>query len=205
VKPSTPERFFQFRRQEEGEVRFKALLTLIVSTVAFPVGLTLLTEPTQAQFPFNGPCGGPPIGIGGVLPGGLSTRDPACREIHGIDGKCLDAAGGSSANGTRIILWPCHGGANQRWKVMASGLVIGIGGKCLDALGGNSANGTPVILWSCHRGDNQLWEITNNRELLGIGNKCLDVSGGGSANGSPIILWTCHGGPNQRWDARYAP
>ncbi|WP_020524935.1 ThuA domain-containing protein [Catelliglobosispora koreensis] len=32
-------------------------------------------------------------------------------------GKCLDANGGSSANGTQLILWACHGGTNQRWTL----------------------------------------------------------------------------------------
>ncbi len=32
-------------------------------------------------------------------------------------GKCLDAAGPSSADGTRLHLWTCHGGANQRWAL----------------------------------------------------------------------------------------
>ena len=30
-------------------------------------------------------------------------------------GRCLDAAGGGSANGTRLIILDCNGGANQRW------------------------------------------------------------------------------------------
>jgi hypothetical protein len=32
-------------------------------------------------------------------------------------GKCLDANGGSSANGTQLIIWSCHGGTNQRWTL----------------------------------------------------------------------------------------
>jgi hypothetical protein len=28
---------------------------------------------------------------------------------------CLDVNGGGTANGTGVILWSCHGGANQRW------------------------------------------------------------------------------------------
>ncbi|MEV3856357.1 ricin-type beta-trefoil lectin domain protein [Streptomyces sp. NPDC050095] len=30
-------------------------------------------------------------------------------------GKCLDAEGGASADGTRLIVYTCSGGANQRW------------------------------------------------------------------------------------------
>ncbi|GAB3444746.1 ThuA domain-containing protein [Actinophytocola sediminis] len=35
--------------------------------------------------------------------------------VNSGSGKCLDANGGSSANGTQLIIWSCHGGANQRW------------------------------------------------------------------------------------------
>ena len=31
--------------------------------------------------------------------------------------KCLDANGASSADGTQLIIWTCHGGANQRWTL----------------------------------------------------------------------------------------
>ena len=36
-------------------------------------------------------------------------------------GKCLDVAGGNPADGTPIVLWPCHGGANQKWSFMKKG------------------------------------------------------------------------------------
>ena len=32
-------------------------------------------------------------------------------------GRCLDATAESSANGTRLIIWDCHAGANQRWQL----------------------------------------------------------------------------------------
>ncbi|XVV08015.1 RICIN domain-containing protein [Actinosynnema sp. CA-248983] len=28
----------------------------------------------------------------------------------------LDVSGGSTANGTKVQLWACNGGANQRWS-----------------------------------------------------------------------------------------
>jgi streptogrisin C len=30
-------------------------------------------------------------------------------------GKCVDIAGWNSSSGARLIIWSCHGGANQRW------------------------------------------------------------------------------------------
>jgi hypothetical protein len=32
-------------------------------------------------------------------------------------GLCLDAFGAGAANGTKIILWSCHGGTNQQWSL----------------------------------------------------------------------------------------
>jgi alpha-L-fucosidase len=38
--------------------------------------------------------------------------------ITGVQsGKCLDAYGAGTANGTRIVLWTCNGGANQKWQL----------------------------------------------------------------------------------------
>ncbi|MFJ9884745.1 RICIN domain-containing protein [Streptomyces sp. NPDC091287] len=32
-------------------------------------------------------------------------------------GKCLDASGAASADGTKLHLWTCHTGANQKWAL----------------------------------------------------------------------------------------
>jgi hypothetical protein len=40
--------------------------------------------------------------------------------IVGIGGKCLDVAGGNSDDGTEVLLWDCHGGDNQRWRILPS-------------------------------------------------------------------------------------
>jgi hypothetical protein len=156
-----------------------------------------LGESARSQSPAR-PCGGEPD------PTPSEWIDEACAEIRGIAGKCLDVENNSSADGTRVILWPCHGGIGQRWKVLRDGRILGIDGKCLDVFGGSADNSTPVIIWTCHGGDNQRWEITNMSELRGIGNKCLDPSGWGAANGASIILWPCQGRSNQWWRARYA-
>jgi len=37
--------------------------------------------------------------------------------VNQASNKCLDANGASSANGTQLIVWSCHGGANQRWTL----------------------------------------------------------------------------------------
>jgi hypothetical protein len=37
--------------------------------------------------------------------------------VNAASGKCLDANGGSSTDGTQLIIWSCHGGTNQRWTL----------------------------------------------------------------------------------------
>jgi hypothetical protein len=77
-----------------------------------------------------------------------------------VGGKCLDAEGSGSADGTKAILWDCHGGANQRWNVNANGTITNAqSGKCLDADSRGTANGTKIILWSCNGGTNQQWTL----------------------------------------------
>jgi WD40 repeat protein len=124
------------------------------------------------------------------------------REIQGLAGKCLDVKAANPDNGTPIILWTCHGGDNQQWKITPAGEIRGLANKCLDVSGANSADGASITLWTCHGGDNQQWKITSAGEIRGIANKCLDVYGANSTDGTPIILWTCHGRYNQKWTFR---
>src|SRR3954453_10941551 len=103
------------------------------------------------------------------------TSIASAGEIQGIGGKCLDAEGISSANGTKIQLWDCWGGANQKWSFNPDGSIRGIGGKCLDAEGISSANGTKIQLWDCWGGANQKWSFNPDGSIRGIGGKCLDA------------------------------
>ena len=37
------------------------------------------------------------------------------REIRGWRGKCLDVYANDTADGTPVLAYTCHGGANQKW------------------------------------------------------------------------------------------
>lgn len=75
-----------------------------------------------------------------------------------IAGKCLDANGQGTTNGTKVILWTCNGQANQQWKLNVNGTVTGVqSGLCLDVSGAGTANGTLVQLWTCNGQTNQGW------------------------------------------------
>ena len=40
--------------------------------------------------------------------------------VNPQSGRCLDATGPSSANGTRLQIWDCSGAANQQWTTPAA-------------------------------------------------------------------------------------
>jgi hypothetical protein len=79
---------------------------------------------------------------------------------------CATVSGGGTANGTRIVIQPCNGGAAQSWRAVS---VSGTGrftlrpanspNRCLDVPGGSSADGVQLQIWDCHSGTNQQWQI----------------------------------------------
>ena len=85
--------------------------------------------PMRGRRPFAGDShagsgvGLPPAGVG-VLSLPIGTRlgvrltSPIEGTIVGVQsGLCLDASGQGTASGTKLILWACGSGANQRWSV----------------------------------------------------------------------------------------
>jgi hypothetical protein len=82
----------------------------------------------------------------------FTIRNSAANKCAGL------ADGGSSANGTDLVLWDCHLHADQwwygdgnLWRSTASGKCVGL------ADGGSTANGTRLVLWNCHYHANQQW------------------------------------------------
>ncbi|MGH3858863.1 RICIN domain-containing protein, partial [Actinokineospora sp.] len=119
--------------------------------------------------------------------------------IVGGSGKCVEPSGGSSADGTALVLWTCGGGADQRWTAPGDGTVRALG-KCMDVAGGATANGTKVQLYNCNGTGAQLWSAQPDGSLRNPrSGRCLDAAGASSADGTRLILWDCHGGANQRW------
>ncbi|MFE0459081.1 ricin-type beta-trefoil lectin domain protein [Kitasatospora sp. NPDC058965] len=73
-------------------------------------------------------------------------------------GKCLDATGNGTANGTKLELWDCNGGANQQWSNGANGSLFNpVSGRCMDNPYGANTPGTQLQLWDCNGGANQRW------------------------------------------------
>lgn len=75
-------------------------------------------------------------------------------------GKCLDAVGGGTTNGTRTQLAACDGTPGQVWQAETNGQLVNTrSGRCLDALDKSTADGTPIQLWDCWGAANQIWTL----------------------------------------------
>jgi hypothetical protein len=74
-------------------------------------------------------------------------------------GRCADASGAGTANGTLIITYTCSGAANQQWVLAGSQLRNGNSNTCLDVPGFATADGTQLELYTCNNGTNQSWTL----------------------------------------------
>ncbi|MEV5877259.1 ricin-type beta-trefoil lectin domain protein [Streptomyces sp. NPDC052101] len=113
-------------------------------------------------------------------------------------GNCLDASGGSSANGTEVIGWDCHGGRNQGWWYDPGQRSLHLElthDRCLDVPGGAYTAGTGLIVWNCHGGTNQqfLRDSGTIRPAAAPG-LCLTQA----AAKDRVRLQNCDGSPDQR-------
>ncbi len=129
--------------------------------------------------------------------------------IHMSTGMCMDVEGASSADGTRLQLFPCHGGVNQLWSfdvpptppLPEPGTLVGLGGKCADVEDAATADGTPVNLFECHGNANQRWQFESVAPFFrvrGLAGKCLQP-GGLTGSGNPgLVIGPCDGSED-RW------
>jgi glucosylceramidase len=118
----------------------------------------------------------------------------------GLAGKCLDVAGGGTANGTAVDLYDCNGTSAQQWTVRADGSLQALG-KCLDVTSGSTDDGAKVQLYDCNGTSAQQWSYNAaTGDIVDVAaDKCLDVTDQSSANGALAQIWTCGGTSNQKW------
>ncbi|MFG3194669.1 ricin-type beta-trefoil lectin domain protein [Streptomyces sp. NPDC048208] len=135
--------------------------------------------------------------------GGQSGDSSRTGAFAGLAGKCLDVAGGSSANGTAVQLYDCNGSTAQQWTVAADGSVRALG-KCLDVVSASTADGAKVQLYDCNGTAAQRWSYnTATGDVVNTAaDKCLDVTDNSSANGARAQIWSCTGAANQKWTLR---
>jgi hypothetical protein len=128
-----------------------------------------------------------------------------------LGGKCLDDRANSSANGNKVEIWTCNGGAAQNWAFVPDGYpgspgTVRINSKCLDITAKGTANGSKVQLWPCNSGANQQWRLAGFGELYNpVSGRCLDDTAKSRTNGTQVQIWACNGGSNQSWTLTASP
>ena len=137
-------------------------------------------------------------GTGGSGPTTPPPSGSRTGPITGLAGKCIDVAGGNSANGTAVQLWTCNGSAAQQWTAGTDGTLRALG-KCRDVKDVGTANGTKLQIWDCAGGANQRWTATNGTLVAANSGRCLDVTNVSSADGALLQIWDCTAAANQRW------
>ena len=118
--------------------------------------------------------------------------------------RCVGTAnGGSQVNYTRLVVWDCHGFADQQWQIQPDGRIRNaLSGKCIGTEnGGSMVNYTALVVWDCHAGADQRWRLLDNGQLQNVySGKCIGTANGGSmVNYTHLVVWDCHGGGDQRW------
>ncbi|WP_371483435.1 lectin [Kitasatospora sp. NBC_00315] len=159
--------------------------------------LTLAATPNTGWA--SGAGSAPPSynGNGGAKPPAAQVG-PTGALGSGVAGKCLDAAAGGTANGTKAQSYDCNNTAAQHWTVPGDGTVT-LAGRCLDVNAGSTADGATVQLWDCNQSDGQKW-LAKGGALVNTGSgKCLDVPGSGTANGLQLQIFGCNGTAAQQW------
>jgi len=180
-----------------------ALIQSVAKTPRTPAQIESLLKATAHPFPNPQ---GVPIGTG-ILDAYAAVASVVATDgdgqIIGMGGKCLDAAGGGTGNGTPIQVWSCNGFSQQKWFATVSGAgLMGVpSGRNLDAVGYGITDGTRLQLWGATGASNQAWRFTNSA-IVGVGGKVMDAVNGGSANGTKLQLWDSLGNPQQTWNFR---
>lgn len=128
---------------------------------------------------------------------------------------CVEVKNFYVHNGAPIVLHPCTGGANQKWKVYYytngdSRYVNVHSRKCLEVVNYYRHQGAKLVQWTCHAGANQLWRERDYRNGIrytyrswAVANKnsglCLDAPG--RVRFAQVQQWGCNGTNWQQWIA----
>ncbi|MET9436675.1 family 43 glycosylhydrolase [Streptomyces sp. NPDC006551] len=175
---------------------------------------------TRAQkFTWNAdgtPNFGAPVALGTVRPGpsGETAATPtAYTLVNRNSGKCLDVAGGSTADGTNIAQWTCNGGAHQKWRIEDLGddtsqLVNVATGKVMDTADCSVADGADLRQWSWLNNNCQKFRLVHTasgdhvRIVNESSGKVADVADCGTANGADVRQWTWLDNACQQWQLK---
>ncbi|GLW56721.1 RICIN domain-containing protein [Kitasatospora phosalacinea] len=164
--------------------------------------------PAGAVATFTWP--GTPTGGGGGGTGGTIDTAAWYTLANANSGKCVDATGWGTANGTAVQQWACGTGANQQWQFAptdggyyrVTNRNAAATAQVLDVTGAATADGAKLQTWQWSSGANQQfkpvqradgsWTLVNRNS-----GKCLDVTDVSTADGARLQQWACTGGSAQ--------
>ncbi|WP_086784472.1 RICIN domain-containing protein [Crossiella equi] len=132
--------------------------------------------------------------------------------VSKASGKCVDARGALTANGTAVQQYTCNDSGAQQWQFQETG-----GGyfrlnnrndpaQVADVAENSTADGGVVHLWTYGGGANQQWQPVEQadgsyRLVNRNSGKCLDLTEGSQADQVQFQQWACFdGSPNQSFN-----
>jgi alpha-galactosidase len=117
-----------------------------------------------------------------------------------VSKRCVEVPKGTDVAETRVALFDCNGGVNQRWTATSAKQLRVYDNSCLDAFNNGTGPGTAVQIFTCHSGKNQQWTLGRDHTVRGVeSGLCLDSVGAATSNGTKLVLNTCNGKSSQRW------
>lgn len=142
------------------------------------------------------PCNGTaPQGWTGTLSGTINNS--------ANQGKCLDATGANV--GDNVVVWDCHGGANQQWTVDSGQVRSDVNDLCLAVPGNSPVPQTTLVLQTCNGSPEQAFSVQTQQAAAtqqlysGAVDRCVDISNSSTGNGTHANVYPCTGNPNQQF------
>lgn len=136
---------------------------------------------------------------------------------NAANGKCVDARGAGSANGTAIQQYSCNGTQAQQFQLQyVDGPYVKItnrnnSAEVLDVTNVSTSDNAPIQLWAYGGGKNQQWQavptgsgsyrLVNRNAAAGQGHEeCLAVPNSSTADSTQLVQQLCDGSGNQSFD-----
>ncbi len=134
------------------------------------------------------------------LPQAASAAAPGAM-VNTASGRCLDVRSADTTAGAPVIIYDCHGRANQTWQSTSAGELRALGGtRCLNVRGGSTESRAIVESFTCNGTSNQKWSLKTDGTVVNAkSGLCLTVIGRGTVNGTGINMWPCRNLPHQKW------
>ena len=141
----------------------------------------------------------------------VQTTTRAPETIIGVrSGQCIDQDYTNQQPHERMLVIPCHLGANQKWDAEWTGpdtvrLHNAASGACIDQDYSDQQPHPNALAFLCHDGANQKWQVVPDEaegsvRLINVrSGQCLDQEYPVGEPTMILAVWPCNTGANQRW------